>query len=168
MTGVPLSPPRPAPPPGPQPRSLPPVEIARGGGAVAADLLRLAELQAKLFAADWHRASGRFVGGAVALAAGFAGAVLCVPVLVAAVGLGLAALGLPVWAGLLIAGAVAAGGGAAAAWFGWKRLATAASAFDRSRAAAAENAAWVKRSLAREPHPAGGPPAPPPANGRPR
>ena len=168
MTGVPLFSPRPASAPEPRPRSLPPVEVAKGGGAVAADLVRLAELQARLFAADWRRASGRFVGGAVALAAGVLGAILCVPVLVAAVGLGLAALGLPVWAGLLIAGALAAGAGVAAAWYGWTRLSSAASAFDRSRAAAAENAAWVKRSLAREPHPAGVPPAPPTTNGRPR
>ena len=188
MTRVPLfSPPRlPAPAPPPD-RSLPPVEAVRTSADVAADVVRLAELQAKLFAADWRAASGRAVGGAVLLVAGVLAAVLCVPVLVAALGLGLAALGLPVWAGLLIAGVLAVGAGAVAAWRGWRRLAGAARAFDRSRAAAAENAAWVKRSLARQPHPpasgsapngtafapsgsAGGSPGPPhsPPAGRPR
>ena len=182
MTGVPLFSPRPpasprADPARPNP-PLPPVEAVRGGRDLAADVLRLAGLQLELLAADWRAASGRAVGGAVLLVAGVAGAVLCVPVLVAAVGLGLAAAGLPTWVGLLIAGTLAAGGAVLAAYFGWRRLATAASAFDRSRAAAAENAAWVKRSLAREPHPladplrhdtrSGTPPDAPPLQGRPR
>ena len=173
----PLIPPpnRTAPPPGSRP--LPPVEVARGGAAVAADVARLAELQVRLFAADWRSASGRAVGGAVGLVAGLLAAVLCVPVLVAAVGLALAAAGLPVWAGLLIAGTVSVAAGALAAWLGWRRLTKAAAAFDRSRAAAADNVAWVKRSLAREPHPPAPAPVRPPAvprpepaatNGRPR
>lgn len=165
MNRVPLFSSRPVTPP---PRSLPPVEVARGGRALAADLVRLADLQVKLFAADWRAASSRTVGGAVALVAGVAIAVLCVPVLLAAMGLGLAALGLPLWAGLLIVGGTAAVAGVALAWFGWKRLSTAASAFDRSRSAAVQNVSWVKRSLAREPHPPSRPEPAGPTNDRPR
>ena len=163
---------RPDPPP--RGRPLPPAEVARGTRDLAADVLRLAGLQWELFVADWRAASGRFVGGAVLLAAGVLGAVLCVPVLVAAVGLGLAAAGLPVWAGLLISGGLAVAAGGVAAYLGWRRLAGAAGRFGRSRAVAAENAAWVRRSLAREPHPPGSefppgvPPAPASPNGRPR
>ena len=131
---------------------LPPVELGASGKALLGDLTELAELQAKLLAADAKIAARRsaasvalLVGGAVLAAAGL-------PVLLVALGYGLVAAGLPAWAGFLIAAAVGVAAGGLLAWLGWRGLGRAAGTFRRSGDAFSQNVAWVKQSLSGDPH----------------
>ena len=172
MTRVPFfTPPGPADAPRSRIEPLPPVEAVRGGRAVAADVARLAELQAKLLAADWRAASGRATGAAAALVVGGVLAASALPVFLVALGYGLIAAGLPGWAAFLLAGVAGLAVGGLCLRLGVRRLGAAAGTFGRSRAALSQNAGWVKRSLTREPHPPNdlaAPPTNPPRTARPR
>ena len=145
---------------------LPPVELGRTGAAVASDLAELAELQAKLLAADARSAARRGARSAALLAAGAVLLASALPILLVAFAAGLVALGLPGWAALLIAAVVGALVGAGVAYVGVRGLAAAGGAFGRSRDAFSQNLAWAKRALSGAPSSA--PPPAPPAGRSPR
>lgn len=130
---------------------LPPVELGRTGSALLSDLTELAELQAKLLAADSRSAANRSAGSMALVGVGVVLAASGLPLLLVAAAYGLVAAGLPRWAGFLIAAflGVALGGGIAL--LGWKGLKRAAGTFRRSGAAFSHNVAWAKASLTGKP-----------------
>ena len=168
MTRVSLfSPPRPPAAPQSSRPPLPPVEAVRGGKAVAADVVRLIELQWKLLVADGKAAASRAILAAALVVGGAVLALSALPIALVALAFLFIAAGLPGWGAFLLAALAGAAVGGLLAYLGARRLGTAAGTFARSRDALARNAAWVKRSLAREPHDADPTSVPPPPNRRP-
>ncbi|NNJ27142.1 phage holin family protein [Alienimonas chondri] len=126
---------------------LPPVELGRSGQALLSDLTELGELQAKLLAADAKSAANRSVLSLALVAIGVVLAASGLPVLLVAAGYGLVAAGLPAWAAFLIAAGVGFAIGGLTAWLGLKGLMRAAGTFSRSGDAFSANLRWVKASL---------------------
>ena len=127
---------------------LPPIELGRSGQALLSDLTELAELQAKLLAADASTAANRSAASLVLVIVGLVLTASALPVALVALGYGLVAAGLPAWAGFLIAAAAGLAVGLIVAWIGWRGLRRAAGTFGRSREAFSHNLTWVKSSLA--------------------
>ena len=129
---------------------LPPIELGRSGRALLSDLTELAELQAKLLAADASTAANRSAASLVLVVVGLVLIASALPVALVALGYGLVAAGLPAWAGFLIAAGAGLAVGLIAALLGWRGLRRAAGTFGRSREAFSQNVARVKSSLTGE------------------
>jgi hypothetical protein len=115
------------------------------------DVLTLAELQFKLLAVDCRDARASVGRGILLLGAGFILALAVIPVLVAALGFSLvelagwshaAAFGTAALVSLLLA--------LVSGWYGWSRIKSASSTFQRSRAELRETFLWIKESLRHE------------------
>jgi uncharacterized membrane protein YqjE len=125
--------------------------LGKNLGGFARDVVTLAELQFKLLAVDCRDARASAGRGMLLLGAGFILAMAVIPVLLAAVGFALVEL-----AGWSYSGAFAAAGllslglALVSGWYGWRRMKTASSTFQRSRAELSDTFLWIKESLRHE------------------
>jgi MFS family permease len=140
-------------------RGNPASKLGRNVSGYAHDLLTLGELQLRLFAVDLRDGSKTAGMGLGAIVAGVLAALGAIPLIFVTIALALvefadwswtASFGVSALLGLIV--------GAAAAWFGWKRVIAAGKTFGRSKAEAVETLRWVKESLRpTEPDPVPGP-----------
>jgi len=129
-------------------RGNPAKKFGRNISGYAHDILTLGELQLRLLAVDLRDGSSAAGLGLGAIVAGVLAAVGAIPLIFVTMALALvefadwswtAAFGVSALVGLLF--------GAAAAYFGWKRLLSAGKTFGRSKAEAVETLRWIKESL---------------------
>lgn len=123
----------------------------------ARDVVALSELQFKLLALDCRDARITAGQGLLLLGAGGVLALAVVPILLVTVAFVLVEVaGWSHWASFATAGLISLAIAGLCGWYGWRRMKSASSTFQRSRAELSETFQWIKETLrhqATEPDP---------------
>ena len=124
---------------------------SRGMGGSVRELIHdaivLGELQVKLLLLDLREGRNGVIGPIVVMTLALCMALGCFPILLATLGLGLAAAGLPYWGAFLIAAGVGLLVSAAAAYGGWRWLRSELSIFKRSQSELQNNIHGLKNAM---------------------
>ncbi|MHB8903466.1 MAG: phage holin family protein [Thermoguttaceae bacterium] len=116
-------------------------------GRVIRRVIELAELQAELLKVDARDGLKALVVPVLMLAIALAMAMGSIPVLLLALAEMLQGLGLSEGLSLLLAAVVGMAVAAGTAWFGWKAIRKAATAFERSKVELRNNVTWFRDAL---------------------
>jgi uncharacterized membrane protein YqjE len=114
----------------------------------ARDVVTLTELQFKLLAVDCRDARITAGQGLMLLGAGAVLALAVVPILLVAIAFVLIEVAdWSHWSSFLTAGAISLAIAGLCGWYGWRRMKSATSTFQRSRAELSETFQWIKETL---------------------
>jgi hypothetical protein len=122
--------------------------MTTGATRIARELGELAELEARLLAADAREARRKIVPGVIVMASAITASAASLPLLLAAAALALAELtawSLPTC--LTLVGLVTVAAAAAAGWLGWGRIVAGVSTFKRSQQEFMATVQCVRRLL---------------------
>lgn len=132
---------------------FPPQAVVRNVSEFARNVITLAELQTELLKVDAQESLKKLIAPIVLLATTMLIILGCVPVLLTALALGLAAAGLADWQAFLAAAGIGLALAAITGLVGWQRLRKLPAILNRSKQEFSSNVAWVKGALSNTPRP---------------